>query len=64
MEIINKINKEACYIESFNGCVEQIAKLLDAWFDTDTQDVTLINELIVKHLERKRNGRNRNSTKQ
>ena len=54
MEIVNKINKDACYIEGFNECAEQIAKLLDAWFDTDTQDMTLINELIEKHLERKR----------
>ena len=54
MEIINKINKEACYIESFNECAEQIAKLLDAWFDTKTKDMTLINELIEKHLERKK----------
>lgn len=62
MEIVNKINKDACHIEGFNECAEQIAKLLDAWFDTDTQDMTLINELIEKHLESKRNGRTRNKT--
>lgn len=58
MEIVNKINKDACHIEGFNECAEQIAKLLDAWFDTDTQDMTLINELIEKHIESINNGNN------
>ena len=61
MEIINKINKDAGHVEGFNECAEQIAKLLDAWFDTDTQDMTLINELIEKHLENKNNGNNNNN---
>jgi hypothetical protein len=52
MEI--KIKKNAGYIESFNECAEQIAKLLDAWFGGRTEEMTLINELIEKHLERKR----------
>ena len=45
--------RDVCYIERFNECAEQVAKTLDAWFDTDTQDMTLINELIEKHIERK-----------
>ena len=53
MEIVSEIKKDACYIERFNECAEQLAKILDAWFDTNTQDMTLINELIEKHIERK-----------
>lgn len=38
------------YNYRFNECVEQIAKLIDRYFDTDIEDVTRINDLVDQEI--------------
>ena len=42
------------YSHRFNQCTEEIARVLDSWHDTKTEDMTEINELVMKHAERKK----------
>lgn len=38
------------YNYRFNECVEQVAKLIDRYFDTDIEDVTRINDLVDQEI--------------
>ncbi len=38
------------YNYRFNECVEQIAKLIDRYFDTDIEDVARINDLVDQEI--------------
>ena len=38
------------YNYRFNECVEQIAKLIDRYFDTNIEDVTRINDLVDQEI--------------
>jgi len=38
------------YNYRFNECVEQIAKLIDRYCDTDIEDVTRINDLVDQEI--------------
>jgi hypothetical protein len=38
------------YNYRFNECVEQIAKLIDRYFDTNIEDVARINDLVDQEI--------------
>jgi len=45
-----KVPSNGGYNYRFNECVEQIAKLIDRYFDTDIEDVTRINDLVDQEI--------------
>lgn len=46
--------KNPGHVEAFYQCAEDIAKVIDAWFNTNIEDMTNINQLLEKEIERKR----------
>jgi hypothetical protein len=49
-EITFKIPLDGSDNYRMNECVEQIAQLIDQYFDTDIEDVTRINDLVDQEI--------------
>ena len=49
-ELTFEIPLNGGYASRFNECVEQIAQLIDQYFDTDIEDVSRINDLVDQEI--------------
>ena len=49
-ELTFEIPLNGGYASRFNECVEQIAQLIDQYFDTDIEDVSRINDLLDREV--------------
>jgi hypothetical protein len=46
-----KTKQNKGYVEAFNECAEDIAQLLEAYYDVEIEDMTHINELIEAEIK-------------